>query len=133
MKIHASDIEKAFILKSIQPFDKLDERTLFNMVSVMTLTKYEANITLMDAETVGNEVMIVVDGSITTDSGGSVTVTGIRSVLEDVEIGQRVITGGNGATCLRIGKGHFLTTVYECPFILVDLIQLRNQNPNYCL
>jgi signal-transduction protein with cAMP-binding, CBS, and nucleotidyltransferase domain len=133
MKIHASDIEKAFMLKSVQPFDKLDERTLFNMVSVMTLTKYDANLTLMDAETVGNEVMIVVDGSITTDSGNSVTIAGIRSVLEDVAIGQHVVTVGTGATCLRIGKGHFLTTIYECPFILVDLIKLRNQNPNYCL
>ena len=54
MKIHASDIEKAFMLKSVQPFDKLDERTLFNMVSVMTLTKYEANTRLIDSETVSN-------------------------------------------------------------------------------
>jgi signal-transduction protein with cAMP-binding, CBS, and nucleotidyltransferase domain len=133
MKIHASDIEKAFMLKSVQPFDKLDERTLFNMVSVMTLTKYEANTRLIDSETVSNEVMIVVDGIITTDSGGSVTIAGIRSVLEDTAIGEHIITNETGATCLRIGKGHFLTTMYECPFILVDLIKLRNQNPNYCL
>lgn len=133
MKIHASDIEKAFMLKSIQPFDKLDERTLFNMVSVMTLTKYVANTTLMDAETVGNEVMIVVDGSIITNSGGSITIGGIRSVLKNIAVGQDITTSETGATCLRIGKGHFLTTMYECPFILVDLIKLRNQNPNYCL
>jgi signal-transduction protein with cAMP-binding, CBS, and nucleotidyltransferase domain len=133
MKIHASDIEKAFMLKSVQPFDKLDERTLFNMVSVMTLTKYEANTRLIDSETVSNEVMIVVDGIITSDSGGSVNIAGIRSVLEDTAIGEHITTNETGASCLRIGKGHFLTTIYECPFILVDLIKLKNQNPNYCL
>ena len=133
MKIHASDIEKAFMLKSVQPFYKLDERTLFNMVSVMTLTKYEANTRLIDSETVSNEVMIVVDGIITSDSGGSVNIAGIRSVLEDTAIGEHITTNETGASCLRIGKGHFLTTIYECPFILVDLIKLKNQNPNYCL
>lgn len=133
MKIKASDIEKAFLLKSVEPFDKLDERTLFNLVSVMTLTQYEPNKSVMDSQTVCNEVLIVVDGDCRTESGNKIFLAGVHSVLEDSVIGESISSGNGGARCLRIGKGHFLTTMYECPFILVDLIRLRNQNPNYCL
>lgn len=133
MKVLASDIEKAFLLKSIEPFEKLDERTLFNLVSVMTLTQYEPNTLLVDSHTVCNEVLIVVDGECNTESGNQIFLAGIHSVLEDSVMGQTISSSDKGAKCLRIGKGHFLTTMYECPFILVDLIKLRNQNPNYCL
>ncbi|MCH8495487.1 MAG: hypothetical protein LAT57_07625 [Balneolales bacterium] len=133
MKIKASDIEKAFLLKSVEPFDKLDERTLFNLVSVMTLTQYEPNKLVLDSQTVCNEVLIVVDGDCRTESSHKIFLAGVHSVLEDLVIGESISSGSAGAKCLRIGKGHFLTTMYECPFILVDLIRLRNQNPNYCL
>lgn len=133
MKVKTSDIEKAFLLKSIEPFDSLDERTLFNLVSVMTLTQYEPNKLITDSDTVCNEVMIVVEGECRTDSGNRIFITGVHSVLEDSVIGESISSGTRGVKCLRIGKGHFLTTMYECPFILVDLIRLRNQNPNYCL
>jgi hypothetical protein len=133
MKIKASDIEKAFLLKSVEPFDKLDERTLFNLVSVMTLTQYEPNKVVLNRQTVYNEVVIVVEGDCHTDSGKQVFLAGIHSVLEDSGMGESILSGDDGAKCLRIGKGHFLTTMYECPFILVDLIRLRNQIPNYCL
>lgn len=133
MKIKASDIEKAFLLKSIEPFDKLDERTLFNLASVMTLTHYEPETLLIESDIVCSEVLIVVDGECRTEPGNLMFLAGIHSVLEDSVIGETISSGKNGAKCLRIGKGHFLTTMYECPFILVDLIRLRNQNPNYCL
>lgn len=133
MKITASDIEKAFLLKAIEPFDKLDERTLFNLVSVMTLTQYEPNTVVVESQTVCNEVQIVVEGNCCTESGNQIFLAGIHSVLEDSVMGETISSGTKGAKCLRIGKGHFLTTMYECPFILVDLIHLRNLNPNYCL
>ena len=133
MKIKVSDIEKVFLLKSVKPFDKLDERTLFNLASVMTLTYYEANKLVMDSQTVFNEVVIVVDGVCRTESGNQIFLAGIHSVLEDSVIGECIYTGNDDAKCLRIGKGHFLTMIYECPFILVDLIRLRHENPNYCL
>jgi hypothetical protein len=133
MKVEASNIEKAFLLKSIKPFDKLDERTLFTLVSVMTLTQYEPNTLLVESQTVCNEVLIVVEGDSCTESGDQVNLAGIHSVLEDSVIGTTISSGNQGAKCLRIGKGHFLTTMYECPFLLVELIKLRNINPNYCL
>lgn len=133
MKVKVSDIEKAFWLKSIEPFDKLDERTLLNLVSVTKLNQYEPTTLVIDSQTICNEVLIVIEGDCFTDSGNQVFLAGIHSVLEDSVIGQNITSGKNGAKCLRVGKGHFLTTVYEYPFILVELIELRNQNPNYCL
>lgn len=133
MNVKASDIEKVFLLKTIAPFDKLDERTLFNLVSVMALTQYEPNKLMIDSQTICHEVLIVVDGNCLRDSGNQIVMVGIHSVLEDSVIGESISSGNNGVKCLRIGKGHFLTTIYECPFILIDLIHIRNENPNYCL
>jgi signal-transduction protein with cAMP-binding, CBS, and nucleotidyltransferase domain len=131
MRIVSSEIDKMFSLKSVQPFDKLDERTLFNISEVMRLSKFEPNQIILPENEVSNEVLVLVDGGIMDIDGNSVVIAGINSILNDTVVENRLIAGENGCKCLRIGKGHFLTTVYECPSILTDLIQLRNIHPHY--
>jgi len=131
MRIVSSEIDKMFLLKSVQPFDKLDERTLFNISEVMRLSKFEPNQIILPENEVSNEVIVLVDGGIMDIDGNSVVIAGINSILIDTVVENRLIAGENGCKCLRIGKGHFFTTVYECPSILTDLIQLRNIHPHY--
>lgn len=131
MRIVVSEIDKMFLLKSIKPFDKLDERTLFNVTEVMRLTKFEPNVTILPEGEVSNEVIVVVEGEILDMEGNSLKIAGLFSILNDLPVENRLISGENGCKCLRIGKGHFLTTVYECPSLLTELIQLRNIHPHY--
>lgn len=131
MRMVTSEIDKMFLLKSIQPFDRLDERTLFNISEVMRLTKFEPNQIILPGGEVSNEVIIVVDGEIRDKNGNSPKIAGLYSILNDLLIEDKLVSGAIGCKCLRIGKGHFLTTVYECPSILTELIQLRNIHPHY--
>lgn len=131
MRIVSSEIDKMFLLKSVQPFDKLDERTLFNISEVMRLSKFEPNQIILPENEVSNEVLVLVDGGMKDLNGNSVVLAGINSILNDTVVENRLIAVENGCKCLRIGKGHFLTTVYECPSLLIDLIQLRNIHPHY--
>jgi signal-transduction protein with cAMP-binding, CBS, and nucleotidyltransferase domain len=131
VKIVATEIEKMFMLKAIRPFDTLDERTLFNIVEVMRLTRFEEGAEILAPNMVSNELIIVVEGEILNPENNSVTIAGVYSLLNDTVVENRLIAGKNGCRCLRIGKGHFLTSIYESPSLLTELIQLRNINPHY--
>lgn len=131
MRLVTTEIDKMFLLKSIKPFDNLDERTLFNVTEVMRLTKFEPNQSILPEGEVSNEVIVVIDGDIQDENGISPKIAGLHSILNDLPIEYKLIAGVNGCKCLRIGKGHFLTTVYECPSLLTELIQLRNIHPHY--
>lgn len=133
MRIEASEIEKVFMLKSVRPFEKLDERMLFNIAEVMRLSKFEPNVEILTENEVSNEVIISLDSNIFDKQGHSITIAGIYSVLNDSPIESGIRAGKNGSRCLRIGKGHFLTTIYECPNLLTELIILRNNHPHYYL
>ncbi len=133
MRIKASDIEKIFLLKSVSPFDKLNETALSKLVEVMHCTKYNAGTLIYSKDQICAEVLVSIDGTFTTGSGVSVTIVGIHSVLEDIPVGDEIIAGQNGVSYLRIGKGHFLTMIYEFPFILTDLIEISKINPSYYL
>lgn len=133
MRIKATDIEKIFHLKSVRPFDRLDEIALSKLVEVMPLRRYEAGALIVTGDMICNEVLIAIEGRFSTGTVDTVSIAGIHSVLEDIPIGENVSAGKNGVSCLRIGKGHFLTMVYEFPFLLTDLIEINKRNPNYFL
>lgn len=131
MRIKATEIEKIFLLKSVRPFDRLNEIALSKLVEVMPYTRYEAGTLIVTSDMICNEVLIAIDGTFSAGSVETVSIAGIHSVLEDIPIGEDVSTGKHGVSCLRIGKGHFLTMVYEFPFLLTDLIEINKKNPSY--
>jgi|SRR5690606_2636822 len=132
MKIKYSDIEKAFMMKSIPPFDILEDRELFNIASVATVKQFSAGENIQLQDEMSHEVYIVIDGSVASNNPDeSVKIIGIRSVLDDTIVPQSLLAGDNGATCLRIGKGHFLTAIYECPAMLIKLTDIKKSKQNY--
>ena len=132
MKIKYSDIEKAFMMKSISPFDILEDRELFNIASVATVKQFSPRENIQLEHEMSHEVFLVIDGSVASlNSNEPVKIIGIKSVLDDTIVTQSLIAGDDGATCLRIGKGHFLTAIYECPAMLVKLTDIKKSQQNY--
>ncbi len=131
MNIIASEIDKMFLLKSIKPFDTLDERTLFNIAEVTRLSYFDPDTHILNGKEIASEVVIEVEGELTDSSGNRLKIVGLHSILSDSPLETDIYAGSKGCRCLRIGKGHFLTTIYECPGILTELMQLRNLDPHY--
>src|SRR5690554_3838408 len=132
MKIKYNDIEKAFILKSIVPFDILEDRELFNIANITTVKQFKSGDTIAQKDEMAHEIYIIIDGSLASKSPNElVKIIGIKSVLDDTALLESVTAGESGTTALRIGKGHFLTAIYECPAMLASLTEVKKIHRNY--
>lgn len=125
-------IEKAFLLKETPPFENLEDQELFNIADVLATIKFKQGEPVLKKNSIANYLFMVIDGDVVSESGETtVKVIGVKPILDGSGVSESFVAGSNGATCLRMGKGHFFTTLYECPNVLVEFMQLLDQKERY--
>lgn len=125
-------IEKAFLLKDTPPFENLEDQELFNIADVLETVEFNQGDPVLKKNSVANYLFLVVDGDVISESGEtSMKVLGVKPILNGSGVSESFVAGSNGATCLRMGKGHFFTTLYECPNVMVEFMQLMDQKKRY--
>lgn len=125
-------IEKVFLLKSTPPFENLEDQELFNIADVLTTVEFKSGESVLKKDSTVNYLYLIVDGEVVSESGDtSVKVIGVKPILDGSPATESFIASRNGTACLRMGKGHFFTTLYDCPNVIVEFMELEGRKKRY--
>ena len=118
-------IEKIFALKKLNPFDRLRDSELSVIAEVATERKYVPGEIVTSEGRALQKLYMVVDGQIIQESDGRriPAVFGVESLLFDIPTSDTLKASSEEATCLMISKRHFFTLIYECPELLLGLLE----------
>jgi signal-transduction protein with cAMP-binding, CBS, and nucleotidyltransferase domain len=116
--------EKFFALKSVPPFDRLRDSELALLAEVARVRRFAPGETVCAPERPLQRLLVVVQGGIAPTAGGGATdVLGVAALLFGVPIADTYTASpATGATCLLVSKGHFHTTVRECPELVAAFL-----------
>jgi len=121
-------IEKIFALKSISPFNRLEYSELILTANITKIKKYNAGDIIQPKELYVYSIFIIIDGEVTnidTQSKNS-KIFGIKEILEDKTFKDDIVAK-TPVKIMTISKSHFFTLIYECPNILLELLNLTDK------
>lgn len=114
--------EKVFILKSIAPFDKLEDSELILLADIIQVRKYKKDALIYSKENNLNYLYIVIEGEIVDDEGSLVDgYFGINELLNDENI-QSSFYAKEESLVFMISKAHLLTILYESPSLMIGFL-----------
>lgn len=117
-------LEKLFALKSVFPFERLQNEELMLVAQVAKVREYPPGGPVMEEGHFPAMLYVTVSGALVDGEGAPLPpVLGQLEMLEDVAMETDVEGGEEGAVCLTIAKSHFFTLVYECPEIVVGFLE----------
>jgi signal-transduction protein with cAMP-binding, CBS, and nucleotidyltransferase domain len=109
-------------LARIPPFDRLDPDEVATVAGVASARRYGPREVIMAAGQQVGRITIVLEGNAEEVPD---RVLGMLPALFGSPQPQALHAGAQGAMCLRIRRGQLFTIVFECPEILVWLLQQR--------
>ncbi len=115
-------IDKIFKLKSISPFNRLEYSELILTANITKIKKYNKGDTIQPKELYVYSIFIVIDGEV--NNGNKIF--GIEEILEDKTFKEDIIAK-TPVKIMTISKAHFFTLIYECPNILLELLNLTDK------
>ncbi|MEX2601030.1 MAG: hypothetical protein WD355_05240 [Balneolaceae bacterium] len=125
-------VERVFLLKNTPPFDILEDQELLNIAEVLTNRAIPEGEPVQNAGNPVNELIILAEGHVADNNGGtSLKILGVSALLRGTPAVQTLSAGPGGALILKLEKGHFFTTVYECSGLLVAFMKLLNEQEPY--
>lgn len=127
-------MERVFCLKNRPPFHQLEDQELLNLTDVVTVTYVSPGEPVITNGKLVHELYILADGNTVSESGvTSLKILGIKSLLKGTPAEETVYAGNQGALLIKLGKGHFFTTIYECPRLMMGLMKLlKDPAPYFC-
>ena len=125
-------IERIFTLNNTEPFDQLKIEEVINLSDVTTTIWFEEGELIVDAHKPVDKLYIVADGEVICPIREQrPKLLGVWSLLSGEAYDTNFRAGPDGALCLTIKKAFFLTTVYECPAIMVKLVEMMGKYGRY--
>ena len=125
-------VERVFLLKNTPPFDILEDQELMNIAEVLTVWTVPEGEPVQNAGSPVNDMIILADGHVVDHNGAtSLKILGVNALLRGTAADETLRAGNGGALILKLEKGHFFTTVYECSGLLVAFMTLLNQQEPY--
>jgi len=119
-------IEKIFILKSMSPFNKLEDSELILTANITKIKKYNKGDIILAKDVYVYSISMFIEGEATTTSGNRVDkLFGIKEILEDKTFVEDIIAT-TSVKIMTISKAHFFTLIYECPDLLLELLNLTD-------
>ena len=119
-------IEKIFALSSISPFDRLQHSELILTADIAKTKEYNIGDTIQIKEQYVYSIFIVINGKAVTQNGTELEkIFGIQEVLDEKTFTEDIIAH-TPTKLITIGKAHFFTLLYECPDLLLGLLNLRD-------
>lgn len=117
-------IERFFALKQIDPFSFLADSELALIANVAHDRSYQPHELVSTDDRLLNYLIITVGGDLIAHSTQQTLpkVIGLESLMFDLYLAETLIAGENGANCILINRSHFFTISYECPKLIVGLI-----------
>lgn len=117
--------EKVFILKSITPFDKLEDTELILLANIIQVKKYKKDALVYSKENNLNNLYIIIEGDVVDDNGKPVDrYFGLEELLNDKNIDSSYYSKDDSMAFL-ISKAHLLTLLYESPSLMVGFLSER--------
>ncbi len=117
-------MQRYFALRRHAPFSGLPDRDRMLVAEVAEARPFEAGRRLIEAGRPLRRLYLVIDGELRFDRGGLCpALLGVGSLLFDHELDEGIVAGENGATCITLEKGHFYTLIYQCPALLLGLLE----------
>lgn len=114
--------EKVFILKSIKPFDKLEDAELILLANIVGVRKYKKDAQIYSKENNLNNLYIVVEGEVVDENGIEVEgYFGLEELLNDENIDNSFYSKDETMMFL-ISKAHLLTILYESPSLMIGFL-----------
>lgn len=129
-----SVVERAFLLRGTAPFDLLEDQELMNIAAVLRVARIPAGEAVVTGGRPAGELIILAEGGLTSGGGGeSLQIAGVKSLLRGTAAEVTVRAGREGALVMKLGRGHFFTTIYECSSLLVGFMKLLDRpDPYFC-
>lgn len=107
-------------LARMPPFDRLDPDEVSTLAGVASARRYGPGEAILTAGQLVGRITIILEGSA---QEGPERILGMLPALFGSPQAQTVHAGAQGAMCLRIRRGQLYTIVFECPEILVWLLE----------
>jgi len=119
-------VEKIFILKSISPFNRLEYSELILTSNIIKIKKYNKGDIILAKDVYVYSLYIVANGEVVSVSGNNINkIFGIKEILEDKTFKEDIVAN-TPVKIMTISKAHFFTLIYECPNLLLELINLTD-------
>lgn len=117
-------VQKLMALKSVSLFGELDDADLALIAGVATERAFEPGERFCAAGRCLQRLTIVLEGCIETDEGQCMPpILGAASLLFDAPVAHPLRASAKaGARCLVVAKAHFFTIIYQCPAVLLGLM-----------
>ncbi len=125
-------MDNFFVLKQIQPFDRLHDLELYILASATDRVEYTPNLLIAAKDNFLHHLYVVLEGElIRSDKHSLPSIVGLGSLLYDWPLKYDLLASASGAVCLKIGKSHFITLIYECPHFTTALLQHAGEETYY--
>ena len=115
-------LERLLSLRSIPPFDTLQEGELAALARVCAERQWAPGQQVLGGARVPASLYIVVEGWLESEGVRLGSVLGEPGLLFGFQIATPWAAGAEGARALLLTRGHFFTLLNECPWILEPLL-----------
>jgi hypothetical protein len=114
-------VRRLLALRKVAPFDALTESELLLIARHARYRRFAADAVLLQAGSVAEMLVVVVEGEVLTDSGPAPAVFDAASALFGLPVRSDYRAGPGGAAALCLAKPHLFTIARECPDFVVGL------------
>lgn len=119
-------MEKIFILKSIEPFNILNDREIIIVANIMESRDYQKNEIIYDSQSFLNKLYIIAKGQV---REGDIAIEkgyfGLE-VLMNKSIKKNIVASEE-STILSLSQEHILTLIYESPHLMMGFLQSEEE------
>lgn len=117
--------EKVFIMKSLIPFNQLEDSELILLSDILQVKKYKKDSLIYSKENNLNNLYIIVEGEVIDEDAKSVKgYFGLEELLNDKNPDSSFYAKEESLLFL-ISKAHLMTILYESPSLMVGFLSQR--------
>ncbi|CAA6806413.1 MAG: Unknown protein [uncultured Sulfurovum sp.] len=120
-------MEKIFILRSIKPFNRLNDREIIIVANIIESRDYQKGEVIYDNQSFLNQLYIIAKGKVKQDN------TPIKKPYFGLEVLMNKTIKNNivaleESTIFSLSQEHILTLIYESPHLMMGFLQSEEED-----
>jgi len=119
-------MEKIFILKSIEPFNLLNDKEIIIVANIMETKEYQKGDIVYDSQSFLNKLYLIAKGNVRQGDRAIKTKYFGLEVVTNKTIDENIVAAEASTIC-SLSQEHILTLIYESPHLMMGFLQSQEE------